>query len=295
MGRNRLLRLGAACGVVLGLAALARPLAAQTADSLRARFQLPPAPGGPEVAALLARSAPGSSESSPTAFGAGFGDGFIGVSYQASQRHATKVQDGAAFGGFGLGDPVRAVGLEVTVTSYSTLRNGPRQVSGFYFLRVGGVSAALHRRLGGNFAIAVGSENAATWGSGGDGGSDVYGVVSTVRNLTDDPGGPFGSVTLNAGLGTGRFRPWVGDKFTGHPDVTGVGAFASGSLRLASSTAFIADFSGQDLALALSIAPFAKFPIVFTPAMADVMGRANPTARFVLGVGYGFRFSQFFR
>ncbi len=294
MGRNRLLRFGVVCGGLLGLAALTATAGAQTVDSLRARFALPPAPGGARLAAALARTAPGSSESSPSAFGASFGDGFIGVSYQASQRHATSVQDGAAFGGFGLGNPVTAIGLEVTVTSYSTLRNGPQQTSGFYFLRVGGVSAMLHRQITRDVAVAIGSENAVTWGNGGDGGSDVYGVVSAQRALADDPTRPFGSVSVNLGLGTGRFRPWVGDKYSGHPDSSGVGFFASGGLRLAPSTSFIADFSGQDLALALSIAPFPRFPIVFTPAMADVLGRANPTARFVIGVGYGFRFSQFF-
>ena len=295
MGRDFRLRVGALCAGPLLAMALASPAAAQSLDSLRARFRLPPAPSRVPIAANPARSAPGSSESSPSAFGAAFGDGFVGISYQASQRHAANVQDGAVFGGIGLGDPVNAVGLELTITSYSTLRNEGGQGLGFNFMRIGGVSVMLHRRLPGNFAIAVGSENALQWGNGGDGGSDVYGVVSTQQQLAADPGGFLGSVTLNAGLGTGRFRPWIGDRYSGHPDSTGVGIFASGGLRLASSTSFIADFSGQDLALGLSIAPFPNVPIVLNPVMADVLSRANPTARFVLGIGYGFRFSQFFR
>ncbi len=295
MRRDRLLRKGMTCAGVLLVLGAASPAGAQSVDSLRARFRLPPTPAAARPPQDFARSAPGSSESSPSAFGASFGDGFVGLSYQASLRHDAKIQDGAAFGGFGLGDPVNAVGLEVTVTSYSTLRNSQTQQTGFNFMRVGGVSAMLHRRLPGNFAIAVGAENALQWGTGGDGGSDIYGVVSTVQQLTTNPAGPFGSITLNAGLGTGRFRPWIGDASSGHPDTTGVGIFASGGLRLASSTSLIADFSGQDLAVGLSVAPFPNFPIVFNPAMADVLGRANPTARFVFGVGYGFRFSQFFR
>ncbi len=294
MGRDGRLRIGAACAGMLLVIGVASPANAQSVDSLRARFRLPPAPSSLRPPQNLARSAPGSSESSPSAFGASFGDGFIGISYQASQRHDAKVQDGAAFGGVGFGDPVSAVGLEVTVTSYSTLRNGQDQQTGFNFLRVGGVSAMLHRRLSGNFALAVGAENALNWG-GSDGGSDVYGVASTIQQFRDNPNGFFGSATLNVGLGTGRFRPWVGDRYTGRPDTTGVGIFASGGLRLAPSTSFIADFSGQDLAVGLSIAPFPRVPIVLTPVMADVLSRANPTARFVIGVGYGFHFSQFFR
>ena len=44
----------------------------------------------------------------------------------------------------------------------------------------------------------------------------------------------------------GNFATWIGDAATGRPDTTGVGIFASGGLRLASSTSVIADFSGQD-------------------------------------------------
>ncbi|MGH7670535.1 MAG: hypothetical protein ACRENQ_13695 [Gemmatimonadaceae bacterium] len=288
-------RIRAICGAVLVAVATAGTTHAQSVDSLRARFRLPATPDGERLTANSVRSAPGSSESSPSAFGASIGDGFVGLSYQASQRHGAKVQDAAAFAGVGLGDPVSAVGLEVTVTSYSTLRNEQGQTSGLNFMRVGGVSVMLHRRLPGNFAVGVGAENALQWGNGSDGGSDVYGVVSTIQQLTNNPTGPFGSITLNAGLGTGRFRPWIGDRYSGRPDTTGIGIFASGGLRLAPSTSFIADFSGQDLAVGFSIAPFPNFPIVFNPVMADVLSRANPTARFVLGIGYGFRFSQFFR
>jgi hypothetical protein len=293
MGRERRPRIRAARGAMLLLIGLASAGGAQSLDSLRAQFALPPAPTGAAVRAIIPRAAPGNSESSPSAFGAGLGDGFVGFSYQASQRHGAKLQDGAVFGGFGLGDPASTVGLEITITSYSTLRDAQGQVGGFNFMRVGGVSAMLHRRLSNHVAVAVGAENVLTWGAG-DGGSDLYGVVSTTRALTSDPTGPFGSVTLNAGLGTGRFRPWIGDKFSGGPDTTGVGVFASGALRLARSASFIADFSGQDLALGMSFAPFPSVPIVVTPVMADVLGRANPTARFVIGVGYGFRFSQIF-
>ncbi|MDE3151862.1 MAG: hypothetical protein KGL93_06395, partial [Gemmatimonadota bacterium] len=106
------------------------------------------------------------------------------------------------------------------------------------------------------------------------------------------------SVTLNAGIGNGRFRDFhnttlsTGQVILGTPR-SNVGFFASGGLRLMPSTSFIADWGGQDLTLGLSIAPFASVPIVITPAMADVTERANNVARFILGVGMGFQLPNF--
>ncbi|HEU4990393.1 MAG TPA: hypothetical protein VFT41_11460 [Gemmatimonadaceae bacterium] len=289
MGRDRLLRFGALCTGALMLAALASPAGAQNLDSLKKAFTLPNLPPGAVlVAANAAHSAPGSSSGSPSAFGASMGQAFVGASYQNRER-GNNIDDGSVVAGFGLGDPQQYVGLEVAFTSNSTIRSG--------FGKSGAVSFKVHRILPDQWGVAVGFENAATWGPN-DGGNSWYGVVSKVQNLTDDPSGLFGSVTLNAGIGNGRFRDFhnttlsTGQVILGTPR-SNVGFFASGGLRLMPSTSFIADWGGQDLTLGLSIAPFASVPIVITPAMADVTERANNVARFILGVGMGFQLPNF--
>ncbi|MDE3152535.1 MAG: hypothetical protein KGL93_09855 [Gemmatimonadota bacterium] len=285
MGRDRLLRIGMACAGIFMLVALASPAGAQNLDSLKRSYIIPNLPANATfVAANVARSAPGSSSGSPSAFGASMGQAFVGASYQNRER-GNNVNDGAVVAGFGLGNPEQYVGLEVAFTSYSTVRSG--------FGKTGAVSFKVHRVLPDQWGVAVGYENAATWGPN-DGGNTWYGVVSKIQNLTNDPTGLFGSVTLNAGIGDGRFRDFhnttlsTGQVVIGQPS-SNVGFFASGGLRLAPSTSFIADWGGQDLAVGLSIAPFASVPLVFTPAMADVLERANNVPRFILGVGLGFQ------
>lgn len=288
MGRDRLLRIGAVCAGGLMLVALSSTAGAQNVDSLRRVYTLPNLSGSAmQLAGNVSRATPGSTSGSPSAFGASMGQAFVGASYQNQERGNT-VSDGAVVAGFGLGDPRSAVGLEVAVTSFSTVRSG--------FGKTGGVSLKVHRILPDNWGVAVGYENAATWGVT-DGGNSWYGVVSKIQNLTNDPTGLFGSVTLNAGIGNGRFRDIhittlsTGQTILGTPQ-SNIGFFASGGLRLHQSTSLIADWGGQDLSVGLSIAPFESFPIVFTPAMADVTGRANKTARFILGVGLGFQVPQ---
>ena len=66
--------------------------------------------------------------------------------------------------------------------------------------------------------------------------------------------------------------------------------FGSVGLRVVEPVSVIADWTGQDLTLGTSIAPFRNFPLVITPAVADVTGNAGDGARFILGVGFGYSF-----
>ena len=52
----------------------------------------------------------------------------------------------------------------------------------------------------------------------------------------------------------------------------------------------VADWTGQDLNLGVSLAPLTSFPLVITPTLADVTGNAGDKVRFMLGAGFGFRF-----
>ncbi len=282
MGRGRVLRRSVALIVALFSVTMASRASAQNLDSLRRQWALPGG-GGTGLASMAAQSAPGNTFGSPSAFGADAGDVFVGASYQNRVR-LSNTDEGAVVVGFGLGDSRGLAGLELAFTSYSALHRG--------LGNTGGVSLKVHRDLPDGFAAAFGYENAATWGSP-DGGHSWYAVVSKIRNLHTDPNGFLGSLVLNAGIGNGRFRDFhytqlsTGQIFSGTP-LRSVGFFLSGGLRLHRTTSLIADWGGQDLSVGLSIAPFASLPLVLTPALADVTGRANTTARFVLGVGFGY-------
>ncbi len=71
-----------------------------------------------------------------------------------------------------------------------------------------------------------------------------------------------------------------------------VNVFGSVGLRVAETVSLIADWTGQDLTIGASIAPFRNLPLVITPAVADITDNAGDGARFILGVGYNFRFGR---
>jgi hypothetical protein len=263
---------------------LATPgLAAQNVDSLRASYilDLPP---DIEVARIAIRNSPGSSSGTPTAYGAEFGDVFVGAGYQHRTRYTKGLPwrqrcDGAVTGGFGLGDPGRVLGIELAFTSFSTIRSG--------FFRTSSFSFKVHRELPWNLAIAYGWEDA-IHSRGTDGGSSMYGVVSSYIRTRETYGSPFSSITLSAGVGDSRFLPEQAFYEGKH----GVNAFGSIGVRVLSPVSLLADWTGQDLMLGASIVPFVRFPLFITPAFADVTGRAGDGARFVMGVGANFNFSK---
>ena len=265
---------------LLTLSAFAATLDAQNVDSIRTSFILP-VPSNVEVVRTAVRSSPGSSSGTPTAYGAEWGDVFVGAGFQNRMRYVSDTlplrqrADGAVVGGFGLGNPRKALGIELALTSFSTVRSG--------FFRHSSVSFKIHRALPGNLAIAWGWED---WirTKGLDGGSSMYGVLSSYIRTRESSGSPFSSITLSAGLGGGRFQTEQAINEQKH----GANAFGSVGVRILSPISLIADWTGQDLSLGASIVPFVRIPLFITPAFADVTGSAGDGARFVMGVGLDF-------
>jgi len=228
------------------------------------------------------RSSPGVSASSPLAFGPNWRDVFAGIGYQQETRYGGSDDASASFG-MGVGDSRNAVGLEVVITSLSTVRSGlfERTIVGF----------KAHRSLPMNAAIAVGVEAVKLNGDNFETTESAYAVVSKVASLRNggDLETPFSVVTLNAGLGNGRFCAEDLTQPAGLKDC-GVNFFGSVGLRANQYIGLIGDWTGQDLNAGVSLALFKQFPLVITAAMADVTGSAGDKARFTLGAGVGLRF-----
>lgn len=284
MGRDRLLRTCAVSLGLLALSALSSPAGAQNPaqilDSLRRRFQLPLLPST-EVAATASRFAPGHNTASQSGYGANFGDGFIGAGFAGRTRSGSS-SDGSLVAGFGLWNSRDYVGLEVSVFSFSTIREG--------FMQNGAIGLKLHRVLPKNIAFAVGGENLAGWGEL-DAPKTYYGVASKVWRLRQREGDPFGSLTTNLGAGNGRFSPEF-DSLMTTSDRGKIGVFGSAGLRVHESVTLIGDWGGQDLSIGFSFLPLRWVPLVITPAYADVLGRDNHKRTFILGVALGFKFAQ---
>jgi S-layer homology domain len=225
----------------------------------------------------------------PSGFGASWGNVFIGTSYQATTRanlynnppvRGQARNDGAAYLGFGLGDARNFVGLETVATSYSTVYSG--------FLKQGSLSFKLHKQFGDNLAIAGGYENAVRWESTIlDGGQTGYGVASLVLN--PDPNvGFFSNTTISIGAGNGRFRS-IGDI---RNSKSSYGVFGSLGTRLSPNFSLVADWNGQALGVGVPITIYLNdtSTIQLVPSIVDLGNSETSGSRFVINGGLGFRF-----
>ncbi|HEY9666529.1 MAG TPA: S-layer homology domain-containing protein [Coleofasciculaceae cyanobacterium] len=256
---------------------IAKPPTPDDLATLRQQYRLPEAPVETAVLDQVRRFfGGGASIATPTAYGAQTGNVFLGFSYQERTRF-TDIDDGAVVAGFGIGDARKLAALEVAATSYSTIRQG--------FGDNGAVSFKLHRTFPDNLAVAFGVENAFDWGEI-DAGRSFYGVVSKVFPLTEKPSAPLSSLTVSAGVGSGRFR----SEEDVQQDDGGANVFGSAALRVAEPVNVIVEWTGQDLNVGASISPIPGVPLIITPAAADITGNAGDGVRFILGVGYGIRF-----
>lgn len=221
----------------------------------------------------MGRAQPGVAASSPMGFGPSRGDIFAGFGYQA--KNTSGAQDGALSVGGGFLDPNEMVGIEVVLTSLSTIR------SGFGSRMVGGVKA--HRNVNG-WGLGLGVEGLFLNGNDFDTEPSIYLAGTRVLNVRE--AATFNRATVNFGLGNGRFQS-AEDFAAGE---TGIGVFFSSSIQVNEWSSAILDYTGAQVNLALSFVPFAKLPLVVTPSMNDITGEAGDKARLSLGAGMSWKY-----
>jgi hypothetical protein len=221
---------------------------------------------------LTAEASPSFSIYIPIAFGLD-GFGFWGSGgYQAGVREDKGSVGGGGLG-FALGDSKKYVGLELGYTF----------VDGDNF-GIGGFSGKLFRRIGKNGAIAFGWNGFANLAGSNDFEQSIYGVATYVFRFAESLDSAFSRMALTVGVGNGQFRSNLDrDLFR-----NGTNVFGNMAIRVIRPVSLIAEWTGQDLALGLSIAPFKNFPLVITPAVRDVTG-SGYAPRFVIGAGVSFR------
>lgn len=247
----------------------------------------------PEPARRRRSVYPGITISNPSGYGADKGQIFAGFGFQSRTRFSGGSNPGTVFGGgrrdgtagigFGLGDARKSVGVQLSYTAASF--GGSRAPFS------GGFNAKVHKQFGRGWAAAVGGEGIINFGRLPEDNDEIefndfegtyYGVATKTIPLRKDFYKPFSRLTLTGGAGSGRFRS--ADQITNGE--FGVGVFGSAALQVLPSTSFITEWTGQDLAVGLSVAPFPNFPIVLIPAIRDIIGESDGDPRFILGVGF---------
>jgi hypothetical protein len=222
------------------------------------------------------QGSPGITIAIPSGFGSDQNTMFTSVTYQARTRFSD-VDDGSFGIGFGFGNSRRNLGVELTYTAASF---GSSRDFG-----AGGFNLKLHRQFAGDWSVALGYDGLINVGGDNDFEDSIYGAVTKIIRTREDVNTSFSRMAVSVGVGSGQFR----SENDVEEDNDTVNVFGGLAVRVARPVSFIAEWTGQDLGLGLSITPFKKSSFVITPALRDVTG-AGDGARFVLGAGFSFKF-----
>ena len=215
------------------------------------------------------KGAPGSSAGTPTAYGAGWGQAFIGGGLFFP--FDGKV-DGSMSVGFGLGNAVKSAGLEVAFNIISL--GGQNNFFGD-FADSGTVGLKLHRILSRDTAVAVGWSNAIKWGEADIPQETIYGVVSQ----------RFDALSVSVGVGSGSFR----SKGARNARENDPNLFASIGYRVTPQASLVSSWTGSGLNLGASFVPFKQSPVVINAIFTDVTDNLNSSG-FSLSAGYSLQF-----
>lgn len=243
------------------------------------------------LAAITAPAAsPGIAQSSPVGFGASWGDVFAGIGGAQNTDTVRNTPNGesvngSASVGFGLGDPGQLVGLETTINIIS-LTNNDTSVGDD-----GNVNFKLHKTLSPTTSVAIGVENALSWGLADDVDSSKYIALSHATALRpNNPSSPM-TVVVTAGVGDSRFKDQT-EPAAQRDNDNAINPFAAVSLAFTRRASVIADWSGSSLGASVSFVPFKNIPLSASVGVLDVTDRLDGGARFTGGIGYSYNFNK---
>lgn len=223
--------------------------------------------------------APGSSSGTPTAYGANWRQAYIGGGvFFPFEDGGT---DGSLSLGFGLGDAVKSVGVEVNfnITSVGGGNN-------FDFADSGTVGFKVHKYFNDGTAVAVGWVDPISWGDSTNAKDTFYGVVTKSFELEPDNAKNNLPLTVSLGVGSGNFRS-VGAINSGENSIN---LFGSLGLRVTPQFALTSSWTGNRLNLGGSLVPLKNTPVVFSTVLTDITDNVENASGFSFSAGYAFQF-----
>ncbi|MCC5657825.1 hypothetical protein LC608_12650 [Nostoc sp. XA010] len=227
------------------------------------------------------KASPGSTAGTPSAYGASFGQAYIGGGLFFPLDEERGRVDGSLSVGFGLGDAAKSVGLEVNVNITSVGGD-----DNFDFGDSGGIGFKLHRYLGDGTSVAVGWSNPIKWGDVNKAKDTIYGVVTKSIALQPESLNNKLPLTISVGLGSGVFRSKGGIE----ANENSANLFGSLGLRVIPQVSLVSSWTGNRLNMGASFAPFKNTPIVINTIFTDVTSNFDSGLGFALTAGYSFRF-----
>ncbi|MCC0176485.1 hypothetical protein I4641_05770 [Waterburya agarophytonicola K14] len=224
------------------------------------------------------RGVPSLTIANPYGFGADRGF-YSGLSYQVDTRGGLDGEnDGDATFGFGkgFGNAQKSIGAELSYSLVSFGQNGRDFGSGGFNLK-------LHRKIARGWGVSAGWNSFLSIGDANDLEDSLYLSTTKIISLKEKVSAPFSRVGVTAGIGNGQFR--TEDDIAN--DNSNFNIFGSLAFRVARPVSFITEWTGQDLAMGLSVSPVRTLPLTINLGARDLAG-AGDGVRFVFGVGTGF-------
>ena len=211
----------------------------------------------------------------PSAFGANWGDFYIGASGATAGKARGGQVDGSISTGFGIGDANKLIGMSFSYNMGSIQnfgQTGTFDLQGHRNLYSDGITSV---------AIAAGWSAFAQYNSGEPViPSSVWGTVTSYSLL--QPDNPVNQLPLLLSLGVG------GGYYRQDPASTGV--FGGVGLQVAPQLGIGLQWSGVGLNLGLSFVPVPTIPLTIVATGADLTDNSPGGTRFILSVNYGFNF-----
>lgn len=224
--------------------------------------------------------APGSGSGTPSAYGANWGQAYIGggifFPFDGDERI-----DGSLSLGFGLGDAVKSVGVEVNV-NVTSLGGG----NDFDFGDSGTLGFKVHKYFNDGTAVAVGWVDPISWGDSNNAKDTLYGVVTKSFVLEPENAKNNLPLTVSLGVGSGNFRS-VGAINSGENSVN---IFGSVGLRVTPQLAISSSWTGNRLNIGGSFVPLKNTPVVLNAVITDITNNVENSSGFSLSAGYAFQF-----
>jgi len=221
----------------------------------------------------------GKSLTTPVAWGASNNVIFMGIGGNTPAPY-TDDTDGAAVLGFGIGDPVKNIGLQVALISLDISEWEEYSMS-----------VHLSKNLGNANAVGIGVENVMLT-DGGDSDESFYVVYS--QGLQSDPfvdeasGGS--KLHFSIGAGTGRFGDKSPMDIADGKGEHGTYVFGNVAYEIADAFNVIADWNGLNLNAGISKTFWlGKTPVAATLGAADLTDNSGDGVRCIFAVGTAFK------
>ena len=242
----------------------------QTIEELRQELKI-----NPKVILSKQTYSPSLSAGIPSAFGASWGDTFIGFSGATAGKERNNV-DGSITLGFGLGDSYKLAGLTFAYNIGSIRNFGSNGTFDLQGSRV--VYADQTKQV----AAAIGWSSFGQYSNGSESTipSTLWGEITSVTLLNPEDSVNKLPLLLSVGVGGGYFSGYDGS----------TSAFGGVGLQVAPQLGLGLAWSGVGLNVGLSFVPVPTIPLTLTATGGDLTNTSEGGSRFILSVTYGYNF-----